>query len=434
MTNPSFINKKTTLAGLILVIAASCLFNASGRQVDVEGMHVSDTIEASDGWVYYNFSHDNTYKLKSNTSLDLNLWVGEALQFRNLSLEFNCKENISVLMHNFEYEVSFNVYHYEDDDDEDGNVTTYTQYWGAYLFIHVDGDFESIVVSAPVGDAYDTLSGDTWSMMTGFLRWETLDTIEKDGFICATVPGNRSVFTLSIFRGDHLPQNDTGSSGTEPGETEDPDDPDENDHAYHMSLAERVFYSFAAAIVAILAAISVVTFSKKKYKEYILRRNNGELSTKHRLTIEEVLENDNRSNIIDLVLDKPGIHFNELMRCTGLAPGNLVWHLDILCNYKVIGKKRVGQYIVYFPFYQQNPMSNIDIRLAKSKVTLKILHMIEDEPGLYTSQIARMVGLTHKTVKYHVDKLVKNDLIRIKRDGRKKLIYPVVQYMVGEEE
>ncbi|MHA1281572.1 MAG: winged helix-turn-helix transcriptional regulator [Promethearchaeota archaeon] len=140
--------------------------------------------------------------------------------------------------------------------------------------------------------------------------------------------------------------------------------------------------------------------------------------------MDEVLENENRNKIIELILKEPGIHFNELLRKTGLAAGNLVWHLDILETYKIIGKKRIGNYIAYFPYYPKNPISNLDLKLSKSKLTLEILEMIESEPGIWNSLITKRKKVDHKTIQYHIKKLIDLGLIIVKKEGRKKKLYP----------
>jgi len=167
-----------------------------------------------------------------------------------------------------------------------------------------------------------------------------------------------------------------------------------------------------------------VLISKKDYFQYLKTRTIPIEKGAHRLSLEEVLENENRNKIIDIILKEPGVHFNELLRRTDMAAGNLVWHLDILETYKVIGKKRIGKFIVYFPYYQKNPISNIDLKLSKSKLTLEILEMIEANPGIWNNLIKNKFKVDHKTIYYHVQKLKELNLIKLKKDGRKKKIYP----------
>ena len=181
-------------------------------------------------------------------------------------------------------------------------------------------------------------------------------------------------------------------------------------------------------ITILITAVSILSIalliSKKDYFQYLKTRTISIEKGAHRLSLDEVLENENRSKIIELILNEPGIHFNELLRKTSLAAGNLVWHLDILQTYKIIGKKRVGNFIAYFPYYQKNPISNIDLKLQKSKFTLEILEMIEQDPGIWNNLITKKLKVDHKTIQYHIRKLEELGLINFKKEGRKKKIFP----------
>ncbi len=178
-------------------------------------------------------------------------------------------------------------------------------------------------------------------------------------------------------------------------------------------------------IVVSIGIISlIVLISKRDYFKYLKTRTISIERGAHRLSLDDVLENENRNKIIDLILTKPGIHFNELLRQSGIAAGNLVWHLDILSTYKVIGKKRIGNFVAYIPYYQKNPISNIDLKLQKSKVTLEILEMIEQEPGLWNNLITKKLKVDHKTVQYHIKKLTELGLINIIKEGRKNKLLP----------
>lgn len=204
----------------------------------------------------------------------------------------------------------------------------------------------------------------------------------------------------------------------------------EADTDYYITYFEitEVFEGWFWVILIIILAAAfgsiAILISKKDYFHYLRTRQTPIEKGAHRLSLEEVLENENRNLIIDLVLKNPGIHFNELLRETGIAAGNLVWHLDILETYKVIGKKRIGKFIAYFPYYQKNPISNLNVELSKSKLTLEILEMIEKEPGLWNNLITRRMKVDHKTIQYHVNKLKELGLINFRKEGRKKKIYP----------
>jgi DNA-binding transcriptional ArsR family regulator len=180
-------------------------------------------------------------------------------------------------------------------------------------------------------------------------------------------------------------------------------------------------------LIGAICIIFVLIMSNQEYREYLLNRlpiaNKG--VHKH-LEMEDVLENEVRSKIIELILENPGIHFNEILRYLDISAGQLAWHLDVLETFHVIRKMRVGQYLTYFPYLEQNPISKIDLHLAKSKTTLEILQIINDNPGIYQGQIAKRLDLNHKTVKYHIDKLIEVGAVRIDDSKSKKGLYPII--------
>ncbi|MCF2140277.1 MAG: winged helix-turn-helix transcriptional regulator [Candidatus Lokiarchaeota archaeon] len=188
-------------------------------------------------------------------------------------------------------------------------------------------------------------------------------------------------------------------------------------------LQENLLFYFILGII-VVAIIFGILMSSQEYRQFLLNRVLHIDKGAHRLSMEDVLENKNRNQIIDMVLSSPGIHFNELLRKTGLSAGNLAWHLDILETFKVIRKQRIGQYLVYYPYHERNPISKLDPLLQKSRTTLEILQMINDHPGIFQKQIAHRMDLDHKTVKYHIDKLFDAKIIVSEKIGRKKLYYP----------
>ena len=182
-----------------------------------------------------------------------------------------------------------------------------------------------------------------------------------------------------------------------------------------------LWFIMIPVLVILVALIIVIT--KEEYFEYLKNRITPIEKSFHRLTLNEVLTNENRNKILDLILENPGSHFNELLRKTGLSPGNLVWHLDILKTYKIIGKKRFENYVVYFPYYQKNPISNLDLKLQKSDLTLKVLEMIKKEPGIWNNLITKKMKINRKKIQYHIKKLMDLELIYSKRIGNKKKLY-----------
>ena len=142
------------------------------------------------------------------------------------------------------------------------------------------------------------------------------------------------------------------------------------------------------------------------------------------LSFEDIFENENRKSIINKILQEPGIHNNELLRKCNLQKGQLQWHLYVLLQYGIIKKEKLGQYVSFFPVLSKKEVKKIPLKLiTKSKTSIKILDLIENNPGINSAMIAKKLDMSQSSVKYHVDKLVKLDLIILEKYNREIKLY-----------
>ncbi|MFX0038994.1 MAG: winged helix-turn-helix transcriptional regulator [Promethearchaeota archaeon] len=58
-----------------------------------------------------------------------------------------------------------------------------------------------------------------------------------------------------------------------------------------------------------------------------------------------------------------------------------------------------------------------------SKISLKILNLIEDNPGINSVRISRKLNMRTSSVKYDIDKLVKLDFIILEKINREIELY-----------
>ena len=180
-------------------------------------------------------------------------------------------------------------------------------------------------------------------------------------------------------------------------------------------------------ITAILLLSTLTILTLKEYRSYIRRRSYIQKSNSY-LTLTDIFENENRLSILNQILKNPGIHHNELLRNCDLQKGQLKWHLDVLLKYNIIKKEKYGQFTIYFPittsFDANEYLENL---IAKSKTTSEILKIIKENPGINSSEISQILSLSRNTIKYHIDKLSKENLIKSTRRGHKIELYPISQ-------
>jgi len=183
-----------------------------------------------------------------------------------------------------------------------------------------------------------------------------------------------------------------------------------------------IIISLSMATILLLSIMEVLTI--KEYKGYFLRKSYIKKGKSY-LTLSDIFENENRINILTQILNNPGVHHNELLRNCDLQKGQLQWHLDVLLKNHIIKKEKYGQYTIYYPimssFKTDDNLRNLNL---KSKTTSEVLNTIEEHPGINSSEISRILNLSRNTIKYHIDKLSEENVIRLVRRGRKIELYP----------
>lgn len=182
-----------------------------------------------------------------------------------------------------------------------------------------------------------------------------------------------------------------------------------------------IIVSLLIAIVLILTFFEVL--SVKEYEGYFIRRTFTRRGRSY-LTLNDIFENENRVKILTEILNNPGIHQNELLRVCDIKKGQLQWHLDVLLKHKIIKKELSGQYSTYFPITSSIEANDtLKILLSKSKTTSEIFDIIQKRPGISAIEISRMLNLSRNTIKYHIDKLSKENLINLVKKGRNIELY-----------
>jgi predicted transcriptional regulator len=172
-----------------------------------------------------------------------------------------------------------------------------------------------------------------------------------------------------------------------------------------------------------LIAVSILLISKHDYLRNVSLKVKGSNVPVHRMSFDSVVKNKIRSKILDLVLEQPGIHLNELMRKLDLDSGAINWHLQVLEDYKLIKRKKVGQYITFFPkiaLEKDLPLMGDATRIMKNQNALKILYLLDEEGPKFQAELASTLDVDKKTIRYHGKILEKMGAIKFKEGNGKK--------------
>ncbi|MBN1214658.1 MAG: winged helix-turn-helix transcriptional regulator [Candidatus Lokiarchaeota archaeon] len=176
------------------------------------------------------------------------------------------------------------------------------------------------------------------------------------------------------------------------------------------------FLLLIALVILILISFSM-GLTLKEYRQYLKSRDTKNEAFP-KINFDKIFDNENRQNIIEKILSNSEIHFKELLRECNLSNGQLQWHLRVLLEHEIIKKRKIGQYNIFYPISEKNHSKKYKDKLIKSETSLKILDIIENQPGIIPKIIANRLNFKPSTINYHIRKLEKKKLITSTRNGR----------------
>lgn len=135
-----------------------------------------------------------------------------------------------------------------------------------------------------------------------------------------------------------------------------------------------------------------------------------------------------RKRLINIIKNKPGIHFREILREADVAMGELEYHLHVLEKMKLISKKKTPYYTRYYPAYELGKEDKKIMDLLRQKMLREILLFIMSSENPNHGDIAKQFGLVKSTTSFYLDKLLVNGLIEKKKSGKQ------VQYSIENPE
>jgi predicted transcriptional regulator len=120
---------------------------------------------------------------------------------------------------------------------------------------------------------------------------------------------------------------------------------------------------------------------------------------------------------MEVIQSEPGIHFQDLVRRSGLPNGTAVHHVRKLEQAGLVAARPLGRYTCYFPGTPERA-ALAAAPVTRSNGARRILAEVAASPGLSGSELATRLGLQPSTVAYHVKRLEQVGLLSAVRDGR----------------
>jgi len=134
-----------------------------------------------------------------------------------------------------------------------------------------------------------------------------------------------------------------------------------------------------------------------------------------RLKKDAVLDNKTRLALHGLIVENPGMHYNEIIREFSLTNGVAAYHLDVLEREGFLRSIRDG---TMRRFYSTTTKVPQDHRLTPDQVRERILLLVSESPGISQKVIVDELGIGRTLVGYHLKTLIDDGYLKATRQGR----------------
>lgn len=139
--------------------------------------------------------------------------------------------------------------------------------------------------------------------------------------------------------------------------------------------------------------------------------------------MEDALSLDSRRKIYDLIEENPGLHFREIERRTGIAVGSLQYHLGFLEKKHLIKVFRQGKFLRYYSVKESVVEEKAEMAFLRKPSARKIILFLLEKKKANNLDIARKVELSPSTTSWHLEQLVKEQVIGKEKRGRESFFY-----------
>jgi predicted transcriptional regulator len=137
-----------------------------------------------------------------------------------------------------------------------------------------------------------------------------------------------------------------------------------------------------------------------------------------RIEKSKTLANLQRNEIFELIKEKPGIHFRQVMRTLSLKPGTVAYHINVLEKQNYIKSIQKG---IYRCFYPEGMKTGLKIKLTKLQQS--ILFIINENPGISSVELSKSLNKNRMVLHYNTSVLQDCGLIKKEKMGRKTIFY-----------
>jgi len=131
----------------------------------------------------------------------------------------------------------------------------------------------------------------------------------------------------------------------------------------------------------------------------------------------DVLENEYRNQIIDILNEKDFLHFRELRRELNIGISSLKWHLQVLEDFRIIRRQVFGQYEILYLSRKKPDHGFLELYFSiVSGGGYRIAQAFSKVNSWDLNSLTQYLGQSKEAIRYHVKKMQDIQLLHLKKD------------------
>jgi DNA-binding transcriptional ArsR family regulator len=138
-----------------------------------------------------------------------------------------------------------------------------------------------------------------------------------------------------------------------------------------------------------------------------------------RIEKDELLANQSRAKIFELIKHNPGVHLSEIARELDMAWGTTLHHLRKLRADRLVLDRTIGHHKCFFVNGSGLSQKQMEaLSLVKSGTLGRLASFLEAHPRTSLKELSEALGISPPLAAFHVRKLEKAGLVHKVRDGK----------------
>lgn len=136
-----------------------------------------------------------------------------------------------------------------------------------------------------------------------------------------------------------------------------------------------------------------------------------------RLTKDDLLDNDLRASMVEIVEEDPAIQSSDLADRLGVSLNTVLYHARILEEAGMMTTKRASGCVLLLPPDRSEAERRV-LPVLRKGPKRAIVEVLMEEPGLSLAETARRLDRDRSTIKYHTDTLLAEGILQADTGGR----------------